>query len=70
MAVQDAFQAIDSLEPETIAKFVTRLEQRGCNPTFSSWRDAYLDLLDLGAAANAIKARATFTHWSWQPVPR
>jgi SAM-dependent methyltransferase len=54
MAVQDAFQVIDSLERDTIARFIVRLEQRGRDPQFSQWRDAYLDRLDLGRARQVL----------------
>jgi ubiquinone/menaquinone biosynthesis C-methylase UbiE len=69
----DAMQFINEQDAATLDRFIQRLEFRGQDPTFTSYRDGYLDamglpgtvrVLDLGCGtgviARAIASRADF----------
>jgi SAM-dependent methyltransferase len=69
----DAFRFINDLDDATVEALAARLEFRGKDPTFTRWREAYLDrlalapnaqVLDLGCGtgvvARGIAARAGF----------
>ena len=73
MSARDAFRYINDLDDATVQAFADRLEFRGKDPTFTRWREAYLDrlalapgarVLDLGCGtgvvARCIAARAGF----------
>ena len=70
----DPFQSIDQLDPPAIERVVERLEFRARDPTFTGWRDAYLDRLELrnaetlldvgcgtGVVARAVALRQDFS---------
>ena len=48
---RDAMQFVNEQDSATLERFVQRLELRGRDPTFVAYRQAYLDLIDLGADA-------------------
>ena len=48
---RDAMQFVNEQNPATLERFIARLEYRGTDPTFVAYRDAYLELIDLPAAA-------------------
>ena len=71
---RDAMQFINEQDTATLERFIQRLEYRGTDPTFTAYRDAYLELLELpptaavldlgcgtGVVARAIAARDGFT---------
>lgn len=73
MSARDAYRYINDLEEATVQALADRLEFRGKDPTFTRWREAYLDrlalapsarVLDLGCGtgvvARSIAARAGF----------
>jgi SAM-dependent methyltransferase len=70
----DVFGRVNELPPEAVQRLADRMETRRLDPTFSAWREAYLDRLGLdradtvlevgcgtGAVARAIAARNEFT---------
>jgi ubiquinone/menaquinone biosynthesis C-methylase UbiE len=70
----DVFGRVNELPPESVQRLADRMETRRLDPTFSAWREAYLDRLGLdgadtvlevgcgtGAVARAIAGRAGFT---------
>ena len=48
---RDVYQRIHDLDAAAVRRLVDRMEARRRDPTFSGWRDAYLDRLDLAHAA-------------------
>ena len=71
---RDAMQFINEQDTATLERFIQRLEYRGTDPTFTAYRDAYLELIDLpptaavldlgcgtGVVTRAIAARDGFT---------
>jgi SAM-dependent methyltransferase len=74
MTARDVFRSINDLDEATVETLAARLEFRGKDPTFTRWREAYLDrlalapgarVLDLGCGtgvvARGIAARPGFT---------
>ncbi len=70
---RDAMQFINEQDATTLDRFIERLEFRAKDPTFTAYREAYLELLDLprveavldlgcgtGVVARAIAARDEF----------
>lgn len=73
-SARDAFRFINDLDQATVDTFVARLEFRGKDRTFTRWRDAYVDRLELaddarvldigcgtGVVARSIAARTGFS---------
>jgi SAM-dependent methyltransferase len=54
MSSRDAFRFINDLDDATIQTIATRLEFRGKDPTFTRWREAYLDRLALEPGARVL----------------
>ena len=46
-APRDPMQDVDEHDPETVERFVERLERRASDPAFAGYRVAYLERLDL-----------------------
>jgi len=51
MQARDAMQFVNEQTPATLERFIERLEYRGTDPTFTAYRDAYVELIDLRGAA-------------------
>ena len=52
--VRDAMQFINEQDAATRERFIERLEFRATDPTFTAYRDAYLELIDLPGAASVL----------------
>ena len=52
---RDAMQFINEQDPETIERFVARLELRGKDPTFVAYRESYLDAMRLPPTAAVLE---------------
>jgi ubiquinone/menaquinone biosynthesis C-methylase UbiE len=52
---RDAMQFVNEQDDATLDRFTKRLELRGKDPTFTAYRDAYLDLLGLPRAAAVLE---------------
>jgi ubiquinone/menaquinone biosynthesis C-methylase UbiE len=48
---RDAMQFVNEQDAATLDRFIERLELRGKDPTYAAYREAYLGLIDLRAAA-------------------
>jgi ubiquinone/menaquinone biosynthesis C-methylase UbiE len=51
---RDAFRFINDLDDATVETLAARLEFRGKDPTFTQWREAYLDRLTLPPGARVL----------------
>ena len=51
---RDAMQFINEQDAATRERFIERLEFRGTDPTFTAYRDAYMELIDLRHAATVL----------------
>jgi ubiquinone/menaquinone biosynthesis C-methylase UbiE len=49
--VRDAMQFVNEQDAATVERFIDRLELRGKDPTFVTYREAYLDVMDLPRTA-------------------
>jgi SAM-dependent methyltransferase len=54
MTSHDLFQTINDQDRSVVDLFITRLEFRGKDPTFNSFRDAYLDRMHLELAGSVL----------------
>ena len=54
---RDAMQFINEQDAATLERFIERLEFRGKDPTFTAYRDAYLELIDLPRAGGGPRPR-------------
>lgn len=54
MNARDAMEFINEQDEATLQRFVERLEFRGRDPTFVGYRDAYVDKMATGAAADIL----------------
>ncbi len=52
---RDAMQFINEQDPETVERFVARLELRGKDPTFVAYRENYLDAMDMPRTAAVLE---------------
>ena len=57
MRARDAMEFMNEQDEATIARFVERLEFRGRDETFTGYRDAYLDAMDLAPGGHRRRAR-------------
>jgi SAM-dependent methyltransferase len=55
MATRDAMEFINEQDDATLQRFIDRFEFRGKDPTFSAYRDAYLDTLGLHPSATVLE---------------
>jgi ubiquinone/menaquinone biosynthesis C-methylase UbiE len=56
MNTGDVYNRINEVDDATVGKIIRRLESRDGNPTFTRWRDAYLDKLPLKNASRVLDA--------------
>src|SRR5688572_26242294 len=54
MSARDVFQVITELDEATVDAIAARLEFRGTDPTFTAWREAYVDRLGLAPEARVL----------------
>lgn len=56
MKTGDVFGRINEVDEATVERLIQRLEFRDSDPTFTYWREAYLDKLPLASAARILDA--------------